>query len=85
MGQLTVMLWNVLHSTEQIFTEQSDVEVKLKAAHTLTGLSGVYIKALETHVLETRLSEVEEELRELRQAHRVSRSATQKPDGKPLN
>jgi hypothetical protein len=85
MGQLVTILWGVLRDTEELFRTQAEPDTKLKAAHALATLSGVYIKALETYSLANELQVIREELRELKNGNRIAASTSQKPSGKPLN
>jgi hypothetical protein len=85
LGQLVTILWGVLSDTEEIFQTQKNPEIKLRAAHALTSLSGVYVKALETYSLANELQLIREELRELKNGNRIAASTSQKPNGKPLN
>lgn len=57
------VLWEAVREVETLL-EQEAVEVKLRSAHTLATLGGVYLKAIEAAVFEKRLAAVEERLKE---------------------
>ncbi len=60
LAQLRAVLWGVLLDVESICADdKEDNAMKIKAAHSLATLAGVYLKVTETHDLEKRIEGLE--------------------------
>lgn len=82
--QLRLRLWWAIDEATRLL-DQPDPELKLRAIHAMSTAAGTYGRLTELHTLETAVTDVQRELRELRTTLSRPASATKRSAAPPVN